>query len=96
MKSARMSIYLVVPFDSDLAKYKAALSLVGDVFPLDQGKGFLVKYPGTTKELCENAGLVATDGPRPRTGAALVTLVANYWGFGNTDMWEWLASRWEK
>lgn len=92
-----MSIFLVVPLEDDEEKYRLALENVGgDVFKLQKG-GFLVRFDGTTKELSEKAGIAhadpANDGP-PRTGSALITLVGNYWGYGNADMWEWLATRW--
>lgn len=94
-----MAIFLVVPFEDSAEKYRLALESAGaEVFQLQKG-GFLVRYDGTTKELAEKAGIAHSDpqndGPS-RTGAALVTLVGSYWGFGNADLWEWLATRWGK
>lgn len=92
-----MAIYLVVPLGDDLSKFKDALiGAAGSpsaVHPLQNNRGFLVQFTGTTKELADAAQITLGDANGTVTGQALVTLVGGYWGVGNSDMWEWISSR---
>lgn len=53
-------------------------------------KNWLVATTGTPKELSDKLGI--TDG---RNGAAVVVLMAGYYGRASNDIWNWVKAKWE-
>lgn len=63
-----------------------------DRYQLPNEAGWLVRYDGTTVELCNFIKLTGQEQGVPSpVGSTLVTLVTSYYGRGPTDMWEWLS-----
>lgn len=64
--------------------------LKDSVYRVAEGQWF-VDFEGTSKQLSDQIGI--TDG---NLGGAVVMSVSNYFGYGPTDMWEWLSIKWSK
>lgn len=95
-----MAIFLVVPLRNESSALDAAIKAgveEQDRYPLQNGRGWLVRMDGTTKEASDKIGITGQkEGEAPLLGSALVTPVTSYYGRGSNDMWEWLKSRFEK
>jgi hypothetical protein len=90
-----MPIFQITPLGQNAAKVNAAVQRhvnEADRHQLANNAGWLIAYPGTSKELY---GKLVSPEQEETMGSALVTLVSAYWGRGNTDMWEWLKTRFE-
>lgn len=53
-------------------------------------KNWLVATTGTARELSDKLGI--TDGSN---GAAIVILMAGYYGRASNDIWNWVKAKWE-
>lgn len=91
-----MPLYVVIPLDKKEAVNKAVMSLPQeDIYRLKGDSGWIVRYKGTSKELTRSLGIgVENDkGVVSSIGSALVVSLATYYGFGPSDMWEWIGTR---
>lgn len=96
-----MPIYLAIPLkdnDKELAASVARnIPFPTDSHVLQNNKGWLVKFDGTTIELCNKLEITGQDQGQPSpVGSCLVVPVNSYYGRGPTDMWEWLEIRSEE
>lgn len=97
-----MAIYTVVPFGGpNEGKLNADVAKLGsdNTYMLPGGAGWLVKFPGTTKELAAKIGVPSSKEEMAKMDAktiphCLITaLDSMYYGYGSSDMWSWIASR---
>ena len=92
-----MPIYLATPLtptSDGLNKAVEETIAQEDRYPLQNERGWLIKFPGTTVELCNHIGLTGqAPGESSPVGSAIVVPVHSYYGRGSTDMWEWIATR---
>lgn len=93
-----MAIYSVVPLGvgKDVLEKSIKKLPAEDVYTLSGSSGWLVRFPGTSIELCGVLGLPTKRGEsgsvRP-TPAVLVSALVGYYGFGPREMWEWVKTR---
>lgn len=94
-----MAIFLVVPLRTDSTALDAAITeRIGeqDRYQLQDGRGWLVRMDGTTREASDKIGITGQkEGESATLGSALVTPVTSYYGRASNSMWEWLKSRFE-
>ena len=95
-----MPIYIAVPLSPSP---KPVDDVVVDRIPavdryaLQNNRGWLIRFEGTTVELSTLLGLSKADkGAPPTIGSAIIVPVTGYYGRGPTDMWEWLKTRLEQ
>lgn len=90
-----MPVFLVVPLASDVEPLNEAVESgfsAHDRYQLAQGRGWLISYNGTSRELSDLLRITGhPEGVRSRSGSAFITPVTSYYGLGAADMWEWLA-----
>lgn len=95
-----MAIYLINPLVDDPTALNAAIERAitdpADRYRLQANRGWLVKFPGTSVELSNHIGLTGQPTGTPPLGSALVIPFTAYYGRGPSDMWEWLATRFEQ
>jgi hypothetical protein len=95
-----MPIYTAVPLQSNQPALNAAVVRVippQDRYPLASDRGWLIKFDGTTIELCNVLGVTGQPAGIPSiVGSVIVVAVSAYYGRGSTDMWEWLKTRFEQ
>lgn len=94
-----MPVYLITPLVPDAGRLDMAVERrfsAADRYQLQAGRGWLVRFDGTTIEASNKIGITgqAKGEPAP-LGSALVVPVTSYYGRGPTDMWEWLKTRLE-
>lgn len=95
-----MPIYIAIslqPTQTKLDEAVIANVLTHDCHRLQNDRGWLIKYDGTTVELSNALGITgqAKGQPSP-VGSAIVAPIGAYYGRGPTDMWEWLKTRFEQ
>jgi hypothetical protein len=94
-----MAVFLVVPTNNNMAKVRASVSKniqPKNFYEVANNAGILVKYKGTTVELCKELEITGQPPGVPSpVGSCLVVPVTSYYGRGATEMWEWLKSRLE-
>jgi hypothetical protein len=95
-----MLVYLVIPLQADNAPLERAIEARSDVlmdrYRLQDNRGWLIRFNGTSKELSDTIGITSQSGaPSSSVGSALVVPIAGYYGMGPVDMWEWLKTRFE-
>lgn len=95
-----MPVFAVIPLvvDSSLLDMaiEEAFPNVPDRLKLNNGRGWLVVFDGTSKSVCDHIGITGQPKGEPgRLGAALVVPFSSYYGRGSSDMWEWLALKLE-
>lgn len=93
-----MAIYSVIPLGTghDVLEKSIKKLPKGDVYELNGKSGWLVRFPGTSIELCSSLGLPTKRGEAGAvqpTPAVLVSALVGYYGFGPRDMWEWVKTR---
>ena len=93
-----MAIYSVIPLGTghDVLEKSIKKLPEGDVYELNGKSGWLVRFPGTSIELCSSLGLPTKRGEAGAvqpTPAVLVSALVGYYGFGPRDMWEWAKTR---
>jgi len=92
-----MPIYIATPLtpSSDSLNQAVEESIAPENrYPLQNQRGWLIKYPGTTVELCNHIGLTGqAPGESSTVGSTIIVPVHSYYGRGPTDMWEWIATR---
>jgi hypothetical protein len=91
-----MPVFAVVPLVVDPSPLNKAVEEVfpneTDRFKLNNGKGWLVVFDGTSKAVCEHIGITGqSPGDPVPIGSTLVVPFSSYYGRGSSDMWEWLA-----
>lgn len=95
-----MQIFLVVPLTTSTAAINAAVERGIDQrnrYHLQEDKGWLVGFDGTTIEVSNHLGITGQEKGTPNlVGSAIVVPVTTYYGRGSTDMWEWLKTRLER
>lgn len=96
-----MAIYLISPLTerSDLldAAVERQIAAPTDRYRLPAGRGWLIRFPGTSVELSNHVGITGqAEGAPALLGSALVIPVTAYYGRGPTEMWEWLKTRFEQ
>lgn len=93
-------IYLIVPLSMDISSLQDAIESgipAENRHKLQEDRGWLIKFDGTTVELCNRLRITGQTADEPaKTGSAIVVPVNNYYGRGPADMWEWLASRFDR
>jgi hypothetical protein len=87
-----MALFLITPI-SDPKKVMESVkeNFPSDYFQINGTNSLLVHSSGTTKELSDR--LKITEG---ENGTGIVVSFLNYYGRGQTDMWEWIQSRLSK
>ena len=92
-------LYSVIALAGDktaLGKAIVGTLAEGDYFELANGAGWLVSFPGTTKELSDKLAVTGqAPGVKSEIGSVLLTSIGTYYGRGPSDMWEWLKTRME-
>ena len=96
-----MPIYIAVPLTSDSTALNAAveqhISSPADRYKLQEDRGWLIKFDGTTVELSNKIELTGQEtGVHSLVGSAIITPISGYYGRGPADMWEWLKTRLEQ
>lgn len=95
-----MPIYIVVPLtpsDESLNSHIEKNVDANDRFKLQAGRGWLIKFNGTTVELSNHIEVTGHPKGSPSlVGSTIVVPVTGYYGLGPTDMWEWLKIRIEQ
>lgn len=92
-----MAIYIAIP----LAKSSEALNNVveehiaqEDRYHLQDDRGWLIRYKGTSVELSNYIELTGQNAGDPSpAGSAIIVPVTTYYGRGPGEMWEWLKTR---
>ena len=89
-----MAVYLLVPLETITAKIDQSVSekiLPSDRFELQNQRGWLINYSGTSVELSNFLNITfQTEAGNASVGSALIVSVSFYYGRGNKTMWEWL------
>ena len=89
----RMNVYTVTGIQG-LPALEQALT---EKFPSDHIKvtngTWLVAGFGTAQEMCGRLGMPIVPGQASSQFTAMVTLVSGYYGFGPTNIWEWIAAK---
>ena len=90
-----MPVFVVVPLAVDVTPLEKAVTqaiAATDRHKLQNERGWLVSFNGTSQELSDYIGITGkSDVPRSHTGSALVAPISSYYGRGKNDMWEWLS-----
>ena len=67
------------------------------MFWVQDRRGFLVSFSGTTVELSNAIGITSMDPEAQSTlGPAMVVVITSYYGLAGTTMWEWMKTRLER
>lgn len=95
-----MPLYVAVPLTSNHDALDAAvqkyITSASDRYKLQADGGWLIKFGGTTVELCNHLKITGLqEGAKPAVTSVLVVPLTSYYGRGPTDMWEWIKSRLE-
>lgn len=98
-KVSHMPIYQATPLAgnaSELSEFVKRAIPESDRHELVNSAGWFIRFNGTTIEL-SNALQVTGQaaGTATPVGSTLITHIVSYYGRGNTDMWEWLKTRFE-
>lgn len=92
-----MALYLAVPLSPDFSAFDAAVQQhipPTDRLKLQNNRGWLLKFDGTTVELSDSIGVTGQEKGTPAPlGSAIFVAISGYYGRGPTDMWEWLKTR---
>lgn len=95
-----MPTYIAIPLKPESADLDAAVEShipAHDRYKLQANRGWLIKFDGTTVELSNAITVTGQEQGQPAPiGPALIIPVANYYGRGPADMWEWLKTRLEQ
>lgn len=96
-----MSVFLAIPMQSDKQSLdKAVENKIADQhnrYKLQADSGWLIKYDGTTVELCDFLEITGQEpGKSSPIGSTMVVPITTYYGRGPSDMWEWLKVRLEQ
>ena len=93
-----MPLYVVVPLGTNRPELDGKIQELPNesVYPLPNDSGWIIKFPGTTKELCEKFGVPAQKGqPVQNCPTVLAAPLQNYYGYGSSEMWDWVRTRTE-
>lgn len=94
-----MPVYLVTQLRRDATPINNAVVThipEADRHHLQEDRGWLVKFAGTTVELSNLLTITGQPkGEKSPIGSALVVPIGGYFGRGPTEMWEWLKTRME-
>lgn len=95
-----MPVYLVISLRTDSKPLERAIeahsALLSDRYRLQEDRGWLIRFGGTSKELSDAIGITGQpEGEPSQVGSALVVPISGYFGLGPVDMWEWLKTRFE-
>lgn len=91
---------MVIPLTTTSAALNSAVEL--HIAPLDRyqlqnDRGWLIKFDGTSIELSNHIKLTGqTPGEPSPLGSAIIVPVTTYYGRGPGDMWEWIKTRLEQ
>lgn len=95
-----MAVYIAVPLTATSDALNNAVKLhiaVADRYHLQNNRGWLIKYDGTSIELSNHIELTGQQpGEASPIGSAMIVPVSTYYGRGPGDMWEWLKTRLEQ
>lgn len=95
-----MAIYIAVPLIPTSEPLNVAVEkniVQADRFKLQNERGWLIKYDGTSVELSNFLGLTGQEQGVPSPmGSAIIVPVSTYYGRGPGEMWEWLKTRLEQ
>jgi hypothetical protein len=68
-----------------------------DRYQLQNDRGWLIKFDGTSIELSNHIKLTGQNPGEPSPlGSAIIVPVTTYYGRGPGDMWEWIKTRLEQ
>lgn len=94
-----MPLYIITSLRKDTTPVNTAVARhipEPDRFHLQDDRGWLVKFAGTTVELSNHLEITGQEKNVPSpVGPALIVPMGGYYGRGPTDMWEWVKTRWE-
>ena len=91
-----MAIYVVVPLGENTENLRQGVEAFPQefVYSLQGGHGWLVKFSGTSKELCSRLGIpIQKSQFKEDSPTALVTLLSDHYGFAPGEVWEWIRAR---
>lgn len=95
-----MAIYIAVPLTVTSNALNAAVAHhiePSDRYPLQNDRGWLIKFDGTSIELSNHIGITGQEpGVSSPIGSAIIVPISTYYGRGPSDMWEWLKIRFEQ
>jgi hypothetical protein len=95
-----MAIYIAVPLTATSTALNAAVEhhiAAVDRYPLQNERGWLIKFDGTSIELSNLIGITGQEQGVPSPiGSAIIVPISTYYGRGPSDMWEWLKIRFEQ
>ena len=91
-----MAIYLITYLDNNRDKVNAEIEAKidsRDRFLLQGNAGCLICFGGTTKELFDLICKKENTNPPQYIGCVIVTPANSYYGYGSSEMWDWLKTR---
>jgi hypothetical protein len=95
-----MAIYIAVPLTTTSDALNAAVEqhiAPIDRYALQNDRGWLIKFDGTSIELSNHIKLTGQNPGEPSpVGSAIIVPVTTYFGRGPGEMWEWLKTRIEQ
>ena len=95
-----MAIFIAVPLIQNSSLLNQAVEkhiATHDRYKLQTERGWLIKYEGTTAELCTTIELTGQpSGQSSALGSAIIMPITGYYGRGPAEMWEWLKTRFEQ
>jgi hypothetical protein len=93
-------MYIAVPLTASSDALNSAVEAhISDIdrYKLQENRGWLIKFEGTTVELSNKIGLTGQGKGEPSpVRSAIIAPIGGYYGRGPTDMWEWLKIRFEQ
>jgi len=94
-----MTIYIAIPLIPTSEPLNQAVEQhfdQADRHKLQNDRGWLIKYSGTSIELSNFIGLTGQEpGVQSPLVSAIIVPVSTYYGRGPGEMWEWLKTRLE-
>ena len=82
-----MAIYLITYLDNNRDKVNAEIEAKID------SRDRLICFGGTTKELFDLICKKENTNPPQYIGCVIVTPANSYYGYGSSEMWDWLKTR---
>lgn len=92
-----MPLYLAIPLTVSSLTLDDAVKVKipdADRFHLQNDRGWVIKFSGTTVELSNHIGLTNQEkGVASPINPTIIVPVVGYYGRGPMDMWEWIKTR---
>ena len=100
LDSLGMPVFIAVPLTQSTQTLNAAVTRIiveADRYKLQQDRGWLIQFSGTTVELSNKLEITGQPPGTPSPiGSAIVCPITSYYGRGSNEMWEWLKTRFEQ